>query len=94
MGLKNQTSNVKVVGPNDVTQPGGEASLDIQYIMGLAQNIPLTFWSLGQLHDGQGIHIFQLEFSTTNIIIEPFLQWITDVLNTVSRTLFFFQLEK
>ncbi len=45
---------------------GGEASLDIQYIMGLAPNVSTTFWSLPGLHDGQ----------------EPFDEWITQVLNS------------
>jgi tripeptidyl-peptidase-1 len=66
MGLPNQTNLVSVTGPNDATQPGGEATLDIEFIMGVAGNTPTTFWSLGELHDGQ----------------EPFLDWITDVLNT------------
>jgi len=55
---------VILIGPNDATNPGGEASLDIQYIMGVAPNVTTTFWSLGGLHDGQ----------------EPFLEWITSVL--------------
>ncbi|MDP2437715.1 MAG: S53 family peptidase, partial [archaeon] len=81
---------VILIGPNNATEPGGEASLgrfnfsfnvfsktvptnlllllcvDIQYIMGIAPNITTTFWSLGQLTNGQ----------------EPFLDWITDILNS------------
>ena len=64
MGLP-PPAQVPLIGPNNATQPGGEASLDIQYIMGIAPNITCTFWSLGQLTAGQ----------------EPFLDWITDVLN-------------
>ena len=45
--------SVELVGPNNGTQPGGEAQLDIQYIMGLAQNVTTYFWSLGALHEGQ-----------------------------------------
>ncbi|GAM22413.1 hypothetical protein SAMD00019534_055880 [Acytostelium subglobosum LB1] len=57
---------VTVVGPNNQSLPGGEASLDIQYLMGLAAGYNTTFWSLGGLVAGQ----------------EPFLEWITDVLNS------------
>jgi hypothetical protein len=39
--------------------------------MGIAQGVPTTFWSLSELHDGQ----------------EPFLDWITDVVNTEYRML-------
>eukprot|EP01094_Clydonella_sp_ATCC50884_P028367 TRINITY_DN8492_c0_g1_i1.p1 TRINITY_DN8492_c0_g1~~TRINITY_DN8492_c0_g1_i1.p1 ORF type:complete len:516 (-),score=102.13 TRINITY_DN8492_c0_g1_i1:65-1612(-) len=58
-------ADVDLIGPNDDTDPGGEASLDIQFLMGIAQNITTTFWSLGNLHEGQ----------------EPFLEWILEVLN-------------
>ena len=30
MGLPDQSSNVIVIGPNNATQPGGEATLDIE----------------------------------------------------------------
>ena len=63
---------VELVGPNNATDPGGEAQLDIQYIMGLAQNVTTYFWSLGSLHDGQ----------------ESFLEWITQVLNSQNREYF------
>jgi len=63
--------SVELVGPNNGTLPGGEAQLDIQYIMGLAQNVTTYFWSLGTLHDGQ----------------EPFLEWITQVLNSPTSPL-------
>jgi len=66
MGVPN--TPVVVVGPNNQTLPGGEATLDIEFIMGLAPNATTYFWSLGDLHDGQ----------------EPFLEWITDVLNDAS----------
>jgi tripeptidyl-peptidase I len=70
-GLPPLSPLTSVIGPNNQSQPGGEASLDIDYIMGIAPGIPTTFWSLGQLHDGQ----------------EPFLQWITDVLSASEITL-------
>lgn len=36
----------KVVGENDSQNPGVEASLDIQYIMGVALDVPTWFWSV------------------------------------------------
>lgn len=69
MGIPRQPVNV--IGPNDPTNPGGEASLDIQYIMGVAPNVSTTFWSLGGLHDGQ----------------EPFDKWITDVIGSPNASL-------
>mmetsp|Transcript_18166 Transcript_18166/g.29846 ORF Transcript_18166/g.29846 Transcript_18166/m.29846 type:complete len:597 (+) Transcript_18166:186-1976(+) len=36
----------KTVGPNKEYNPGGEANLDIQYIMGVAVNVPTWFWSI------------------------------------------------
>lgn len=44
---------------------GVEASLDIEYIMSLGANVNTQFWSTGGLTKGQ----------------EPFLQWITTLLN-------------
>lgn len=35
----------KVVGVNDPSHPGMEATLDIQYIMGVAPKVPVEFWS-------------------------------------------------
>jgi subtilase family serine protease len=57
---------VKVVGPNDQNKPGGEATLDIQWMIGISADVSTWFWSLGDLHDGQ----------------EPFLEWLTDISNT------------
>lgn len=37
---------VTVVGPNNDTDPGGEANLDIQWIMGVAPSAATTFWSI------------------------------------------------
>lgn len=56
----------KLIGPNDIRNPGLEASLDIQYMLGISHNVDTWFWSLGQLHEGQ----------------EPFLQWLIDLSNT------------
>eukprot|EP01088_Endostelium_zonatum_P004963 TRINITY_DN1635_c0_g1_i2.p1 TRINITY_DN1635_c0_g1~~TRINITY_DN1635_c0_g1_i2.p1 ORF type:complete len:763 (-),score=189.59 TRINITY_DN1635_c0_g1_i2:19-2283(-) len=57
---------VTLVGPNNASQPGGEASLDIQYMMGIAQNVTTTFWSINQTNDGQ----------------EAFDVWMASVLNS------------
>jgi tripeptidyl-peptidase-1 len=40
--------NVTVIGPNDGSKPGGEANLDIQWLLGIAPGSPLTFWSVAQ----------------------------------------------
>jgi tripeptidyl-peptidase-1 len=45
-GLKQQNVT-KIVGPNQ-PDTGVESGLDIEYIMGVAPNIPATFWSLAQ----------------------------------------------
>ncbi|PRP80870.1 hypothetical protein PROFUN_11425 [Planoprotostelium fungivorum] len=65
MGQPDYSHLVRVIGPNNVTLPGGEATLDIEFIMGLALGAPTTFWSVGGLHEGQ----------------EQFLEWIVQVLN-------------
>jgi tripeptidyl-peptidase-1 len=65
MGLPNYEVT-KLLGPNVESQPGLEASLDIQYMLGISNNISTWFWSLGPLHEGQ----------------EPFLQWLIDISNT------------
>eukprot|EP01114_Cavostelium_apophysatum_P020191 TRINITY_DN6700_c0_g1_i1.p1 TRINITY_DN6700_c0_g1~~TRINITY_DN6700_c0_g1_i1.p1 ORF type:complete len:755 (-),score=176.12 TRINITY_DN6700_c0_g1_i1:27-2291(-) len=59
-------SEINVVGPNNASNPGGEATLDIQFITGVAPLAATTFWSTGGLVNGQ----------------EPFLQWIFDVINS------------
>jgi hypothetical protein len=46
--------NVSVeIGPNDPTNPGTEAELDIQYIMGVAPGIATWFVSTGGEYQGQ-----------------------------------------
>jgi tripeptidyl-peptidase-1 len=43
------SSNVsKIVGINNSTNAGLEASLDVQYIMGVGLNVPTWFWSFNQ----------------------------------------------
>lgn len=53
----------KTIGNNIASQPGGEASLDIQYIMGTGQGVPTWFFYTSGLHDGQ----------------EPFVEWATNL---------------
>ena len=53
----------KVIGNNIASQPGGEASLDIQYIMGTGQGVPTWFFYTSGLVDGQ----------------EPFVEWATNL---------------
>eukprot|EP00696_Hemimastix_kukwesjijk_P002415 gnl/Hemi2/1295_TR462_c0_g6_i1.p1 gnl/Hemi2/1295_TR462_c0_g6~~gnl/Hemi2/1295_TR462_c0_g6_i1.p1 ORF type:complete len:372 (-),score=115.18 gnl/Hemi2/1295_TR462_c0_g6_i1:54-1169(-) len=45
MGLPQRTPVLH--GPNNASLPGGEATLDLQYIMGVGYGVPTTFWSLG-----------------------------------------------
>ena len=40
----------KVVGPNNPARPGDEASLDIQYLMGVAPNVSTWFYSQAQFN--------------------------------------------
>jgi len=46
---------VTTVGPNpnDTSNPGIEASLDVEYIIGTAPGIPTFFWSTSEEHQGQ-----------------------------------------
>ena len=53
-----------VYGPNDAGNPGVEASLDIQYAMGVASHVPTDFFSTPGQQPG----------SPEN---EPFLTWLT-----------------
>lgn len=56
-------------GPNDSSNPGMEASLDIQYIMSVGTNVPTTFWSTAG----------QQPFNPGN---EPFLKFLTIIAKT------------
>jgi subtilase family serine protease len=71
MDVTSQAGQVEVIGPNDESNPGGEATLDIQWMLGIAPNARTVFWSLGDLHEGQ----------------EPFLEWLTDISNTPNAPL-------
>jgi len=56
-----------VLGPNNVSMPGGEATLDIQMITGMGQNINTTFWSFPV-----GDYIMNWAWAVGNVTRAPF----------------------
>lgn len=64
-GLANADAE-KVIGPNHIENPGGEASLDIQYIMGVGLNVSTWFWSVASLATDD---------------TEPFPVWLAEMAN-------------
>lgn len=53
-------------GANNESEPGGESSLDIQYIMGVGAGVPSTFWSVsGPVGDGGYILAWALQVGNT-----------------------------
>jgi hypothetical protein len=60
-----------VLGPNYPNQPGGEANLDIQYIMGVAPGAATTFWSI---------------FANSSLEIDDILKWALQMSETENRT--------
>jgi len=44
MGLP--SSPVTLIGPNNSSEPSGEGSLDIQWIMAMAPGVPTVYWSI------------------------------------------------
>eukprot|EP00029_Vermamoeba_vermiformis_P010654 TRINITY_DN5658_c0_g1_i1.p1 TRINITY_DN5658_c0_g1~~TRINITY_DN5658_c0_g1_i1.p1 ORF type:complete len:720 (-),score=191.89 TRINITY_DN5658_c0_g1_i1:67-2226(-) len=68
MGIVN-TAEVTVVGPNDITNPGVEANLDIQYMMGIAPSVPTTYWSIA---------------ANSTLEIDDILQWAVAMSNTAN----------
>lgn len=54
--------NVTIVGPNDQTNPGLEASLDVQYIASIGEGVNTTYWYTDGTRPGDN---------------EPFLAWLT-----------------
>ena len=69
------SSIVRVIGPNDQSNPGGEATMDVQFIMGVASGVQATFWSTG----GREPHGPQAD--------EPFAAFMTDLLSDPSPPL-------
>jgi len=63
------TTPVYEIGPNDPTNPGGEANLDIQYIMGVAPGSPTTFWSI---------------YANSTVEVDDILQWAVAMSNTAN----------
>lgn len=63
-GFQHRSDVDKVIGPNTFPS-GGEANLDVQYIMSMGANATTWFWSTAGYHDKQ----------------EPFLVWMMDVAN-------------
>jgi len=67
----NSGRNPTIVGPNDSTNPGVEASLDIQYIMSMGNGVPATFW-----------YTPGRQPNTTEPDNEPYLDFLTALANT------------
>lgn len=67
MGVNNGPV-AKLIGPNNVSLPGTEAQLDIQYLMGVARNASTWFWSVPGRNE-----------ETHREDEEPFLTWLLDV---------------
>lgn len=59
--------NVTVIGSNNATDPGGEANLDIQWMLGLAPGSPMTFWSIKQNSTLQVDNILAWETALMNL---------------------------
>lgn len=68
MGIVN-TAEVTVIGPNDITNPGVEANLDIQYMMGVAPSVPTTYWSIA---------------ANSTLEIDDILQWAVAMSDTAN----------
>ena len=63
------TKPEKVIGPNEGFNPGVEANLDTQYIMGVGRDVPSVFYSTAGQQPG----------SPEN---EPFAKWLSILANT------------
>lgn len=67
-----------IVGPNDPTNPGGESTLDIQWVMGIGAGVPTTFWSVGgsgPTH-GNGAYVLTWALQIANTTNPP---WVTSI---------------
>lgn len=60
-----------VHGPNNASVPGGEATLDVEVILGLASDVHTEFWSFAGLRNNSA--------PPSNSNQEPFLQYMMDV---------------
>ena len=63
-----------IEGPNTASNPGVEAELDIQYVMGVGRDIPTQFWSTAGKQPG-------------NPENEPFLVWLENIGNLTDSNL-------
>ncbi len=73
LGLVYQAPTID--GVNDPTNPGEESTLDIQYIMGMGQNIPTTFVSLSgsgpAKPPGDGAYVLEWAMHVSNLTAPP-----------------------
>ncbi|CAF3716340.1 unnamed protein product [Adineta steineri] len=62
--IDNNNDNIKpkinILGYNNQSIPGREASLDIQYALAIARGVQVTFWSITNLNDPFSDFLFQL----------------------------------
>lgn len=65
-GFAGPETPIHVVGPNNASNPGGEANLDIQYLLGVASGVDTTFWSIK---------------ATSSVEIDDILSWANAMLN-------------
>jgi len=71
MGLP--SAPVKLVGPNHENNPGGEANLDIQWIMALAPGVPTWFWSIAAPNGEEIDHILTWAYDIGNTTNPPLI---------------------
>lgn len=70
MGVVN-TAPVTVIGPNDQSNPGGEAALDIEWIMAMAPGAPTTFWSIYANSSVEVDDILTWSYAIGNATVQP-----------------------
>jgi subtilase family serine protease len=75
VGLPHQP--VTIIGPNDPSQPGGESTLDIQSITGVAPGVPTTFWSFGGNVKAPGGYILEFFIALNNDTNAPLVSSIS-----------------
>lgn len=64
-----------VVGLNNQSNPGGESTLDIQYVMGVGAGVPTYFWSVTgpgpAIPPGQGAYILEWAVAVLDADVQP-----------------------
>jgi subtilase family serine protease len=69
MGLDWTLQNYTIHGNNDESQPGGESTLDFQWISAVGQRSPTTFWSVsGPVTKGAYVLEWALQVANTSIV--------------------------